>query len=282
MKIAVASGKGGTGKTLLSVALTKAIAGSVTLLDCDVEAPNCHLFFPNDSMQATEVTQLIPVVDADLCDSCGKCADFCQFNAIICLDEQPAMVFDELCHSCGGCEIVCPTGAINEQKVGIGALEFTPISAEKELITGRLNIGYSMSPAIILAVNREPILSDMVIIDAPPGTSCPFVATVSEADFTILITEPTPFGRHDLQLAVETMREIGKPFAVVINRSEQPINIISTYCTQQLIPVLLQIPASRHIAQCYSQGLSLLDADPSMEDRLINMVKQIKMRIDQQ
>jgi len=188
MRIAVASGKGGTGKTTLSIALTEAISGAVTLLDCDVEEPNCHLFFPIEPEQTIAVTVPIPVVDEDICDSCGKCAEICQFNAIICMDIDPAMVFSELCHSCGGCALVCETGAITEQEFIIGNIEKRAIAQDKMLISGRLNIGYSLTPTLIRAVNREQIENETIIIDAPPGTSCPFVSTVAESDFTILVT----------------------------------------------------------------------------------------------
>lgn len=276
MKIAVASGKGGTGKTTLSIALTKAITGPVALLDCDVEEPNCHLFFPVKIEKKEPVAVPIPVVDEDICDSCGKCNELCQFNAIICMDIDAAMVFPELCHSCGGCSLVCETGAIKEEECVIGSIEKRNISKDKKLISGRLNIGYSLAPTVIRALNKEKIESETIIVDAPPGTSCPFVATVSECDFTILVTEPTKFGLHDLSLAVATLREMKKPFAVVINRSEQVKNMISDYCLQEKITVLLQIPVSRKIAESYSRGGSLLDAMPEIQPQLLMMVKQIQ------
>ncbi|MGB5445255.1 MAG: ATP-binding protein [Psychromonas sp.] len=276
MKIAVASGKGGTGKTTLSIALTQAIDGKVTLLDCDVEAPNCHLFFAVEPVVTTPVTVLIPVVDEDICDSCGKCAEICQFNAIICMDIDPAMVFPELCHSCGGCALVCGTGAISEEQAIIGCIERRVIAPDKELISGRLNIGYSLAPTVIRAVNKQYTESEHIIIDAPPGTACPFVATVTESDFTILVTEPTKFGAHDLSLAVATLREMKKPFGVVINRSEQNENIITAYCQQENIPLLLQIAASRKIAEGYSRGESLLETMPSIKPQLLAMLEQIQ------
>ncbi|MCG6200511.1 P-loop NTPase [Psychromonas antarctica] len=279
MKIAVASGKGGTGKTTLSIALTQAISGKVTLLDCDVEEPNCHLFFPVELDETLPVTVLIPVVDEDLCNSCGKCAEMCQFNAIICMDIDPAMVFPALCHSCGGCALVCETGAISEEECVIGCIEKRTIAQDKTLISGRLNIGYSLAPTVIRAVNREQSDNQITIIDAPPGTACPFVATVSESDFTILVTEPTKFGLHDLSLAVATLREMKRHFGVVINRSEQAENMVTDYCQQENIPVLLQIPASRKIAESYSRGGSLLDVMPEMKLDLLAMLKQIQAMI---
>ena len=282
MKIVVASGKGGTGKTTLSVALAKTLEGPVTLLDCDVEEPNCHLFFENSTMESSPVTQLIPVVNTNLCDGCGKCSELCQFNAIISFAGADAMVFPELCHSCGGCIEVCPTSAITEKPFAIGTIETTPLS-DMALITGRLSIGHAMAPPIIKEVFKKvSTIEHTIIADAPPGTSCPFVTASKEADYVIFVTEPTPFGLHDLKLAVDTIREIGTPFGVVINRMEQPDNSITDYCCSETIDVLLQIPASRYVAECYSQGLTLIDALPDMREKLNKMLRRIAQQIKKQ
>ncbi len=278
MKIAVASGKGGTGKTTLSVALTKALTGPVALFDCDVEEPNCHLFFSGENKTEKSVSLAVPTVDGSLCIGCGKCAELCQFNAIVSFAGAKAMVFPELCHSCGGCEKVCPTKAIVELPFEIGTIERECIEPNKELLTGRLAIGHAMAPPIIKALYAEECTSETIIIDAPPGTSCPFVTTVAEADYAIFVTEPTPFGLHDLTLAVETVKEIGTPFGVVVNRMEQSRNSITDYCATEGIDLLLQIPSSRYIAECYSKGLSLVDAHSSMRETLREMVATIKQK----
>jgi len=279
MKIAVASGKGGTGKTTLSVAIAKAVHGSVALLDCDVEEPNCHLFFHRKPEAIGHVKVAVPVVNQSICTGCRKCAALCEFNAIVSFAGAPALVFPELCHSCGGCVLVCSEGAINEIPHEIGMIERMFFGEGKELITGRLNIGHAMAPPVIRAVNRELTDADLIVIDSPPGTSCPFVTSVKEADFAIFVTEPTPFGLHDLKLAVETVREIGTPFGVVINRMEQPDNRITEYCCKEGITVLLQIQSSRYIAETIAGGGSLLDADPTMGEKLRRMVSQIESTI---
>jgi MinD superfamily P-loop ATPase len=276
MKIAVASGKGGTGKTTLSVAITQAVRENITLIDCDVEEPNCHLFFPSEKSENSVVTLPVPTVDSEKCSGCGKCAELCQFNAIVSFAGAEAMVFPELCHACGGCVQICPTGAIIEKPFEIGSIERVAISVNAELITGKLAIGHAMAPPVIRAVNRESVNYDTVIIDAPPGTSCPFVTTVSEADYTIFVTEPTPFGLHDLKLAVETIREVGTPFGVVVNRMDQPDNRITDFCCAEEIPVLLQIPISRSVAEAYSNGGTLIDALPEYRGKLVKMIDSLR------
>lgn len=279
MKIAIASGKGGTGKTTLSVALTKVLNGSIALLDCDVEEPNCHLFFTGGNSFTKNVEISVPAVDSAACTGCGKCAELCQFNAIVSFAGAAAMVFPELCHSCGGCVKVCPYGAITEVPFKIGTIERREIGNRKLLVTGTLKIGHAMAPPVIRAVNRE-LSADTVIVDAPPGTSCPFVTTVAEADYAIFVTEPTPFGLHDLKLAVETILEIGTPFGVVVNRMEQSVNRITDYCEKTGIPVLLQIRSSRYIAELYSQGFSLAEALPEINEKLRQMVQRIRSEIE--
>lgn len=280
MKIAVASGKGGTGKTTLSVALAKAIQEPLALLDCDVEEPNCHLFFPGEESSVEVMSVPVPEVDGDRCVGCGKCTALCQFNAIVSFAGAGALVFPELCHSCCGCERVCPVGAVREVPFPIGEIRRREIGTGKELITGVLKIGHAMAPPLIRAVNRETLSAETVIIDAPPGTSCPFVTTVAEADYAIFVTEPTPFGLHDLKIAVETVREIGTPFGVVVNRMECPDNIITDFCCSEGVPVLMQIRSSRFIAECYSQGFSLVEALPEMGEKLRKMVGVIRESVE--
>ena len=280
IRVVIASGKGGTGKTTLSVAFAKSIEESVVLLDCDVEEPNCHIFFDNSDTVATPVQQLVPVVETDKCTGCGKCSDLCQFSAIISFAGADAMVFPDLCHSCGGCKLVCPTSAITEEPYKIGMIEDVKIGAKKALVSGRLDVGHAMSPPIIKEVLKYASKYEGVqIVDAPPGTSCPFVTTAKDSDYVIFVIEPTPFGANDLKIAVDTLREIGKPFGVIINRMEQPDNIITEYCCDEDIKVLAQIPQSRYVAECYSQGLSLVDAKPELKSKLRDVIALIKREV---
>lgn len=265
MKIAVASGKGGTGKTSLAVSLSRILSGTISLLDCDVEEPNCHLFFNQEKCNSQVIEVPVPVIDQNSCNGCGKCADLCQFNAIISLGGTKALVFHDLCHSCGGCSLICPESAISEKAQNIGNIQKTQISDSKTLYTGQLKIGRALAPPVIREVlKRIKDNEDYVIIDAPPGTSCSFVTTVKAADFTIFITEATPFGLHDLSLAVDTIKQLKVPFGVIVNRIQNPDNSVSDYCKKENIPLLMQIRESRKIAEYYSRGISMDQAEPDI------------------
>jgi len=275
--IAVASGKGGTGKTSLSVALFEVLPHGVTLLDCDVEEPNCALFFEErEKGSLTPVTKAVPKVDETLCTGCGTCSHFCQFNAIISLGGSTALVFPEMCHSCGGCTILCPTGAIEEVPVEVGSIQEDRLSGKKVLVTGSLEIGQAMAPPVIRQVlSGSKRIPGIRIIDAPPGTSCSFVTAVHGAHYVILVTEATPFGLHDLELAVAVVREMECPFGVVINRVRSFDNLITSYCLNQGIDVLLQIEEDRSIAEFYSQGKSMIHAKPQIKHSLLGMMSNI-------
>lgn len=257
MKLVVASGKGGTGKTTVSLCLALSADEPVRLLDCDVEEPNCRLFLKPQIRQREPVTLPVPVVDAAKCNGCGKCRQLCQFNAIA-LFKGKAAVFPELCHSCGGCAKVCPTGAIREVEREIGTVEHGT-SNGLAFVTGSLNVGQPLAPAVIRAVKRHANGTGVTILDSPPGTSCAMVATVRDADHVLLVTEPTPFGLHDLKLAVDTVRELERPFSVVINRADCGDNRVVEYCRVKNIPVRLQIPEDRRIAETYSRGEPVLN-----------------------
>ncbi len=273
MTIAVASGKGGTGKTTISVSLALADPGPVTLLDCDVEEPNAGIFLKQNSPVERPVTVLVPEIDKSLCNACGKCGSFCEFNAIVCIGTS-VMVFPELCHSCGGCALVCPQKAIREVPVEIGTLIESTVSRpgpgksifpSMRFIQGLLKIGNAMSPPVIRAVKNcgsgsGSAKDDLIIIDSPPGTSCPMVTSVTGADYVILVTEPTPFGLHDLNLAVKTIQKMGITFGVIINRSDSGDDRVVTYCGRENIRILLLIPEDRRIAEGYSNGLPLIAA----------------------
>jgi len=250
--IAVASGKGGTGKTTIAVNLAYALDREVQLLDCDVEEPNAQLFLNGALLSTEEVTIPIPQIDASLCNGCGECSRFCEYNAIVSYGTMP-LVFADMCHGCGGCMKVCPPQAIREVDHRIGVIE-TFSAGKITLIQGKLDIGAAMAPPLIRAVKRKMDNRIPILLDAPPGTSCPVITTLRGADFVALVTEPTPFGLNDLILAVETVREMDLPFGVIINRSGSGDARVNFYCADENIPILAEIPDDRKIAEAYSRG----------------------------
>lgn len=273
MNIAVASGKGGTGKTTLAVALALANKDRARLLDCDVEEPNCHLFLGEADSRTVPVKRPLPVVDLEKCDRCGKCASFCQFNALSVTPRAGAIVFSELCHSCGGCARICPQGAIHEEMAEVGSLTQGIGANGIELCTGRLAVGHAAAPGVIKAVQKSKPLRGLEyqIMDAPPGTACPFMTTVGQADFVILVSESTPFGLHDVKLAMQALKRIGKPFGVVVNRARDEDDRLERFCEHSRVPVLLRIPESREMAECYARAGTLLDVFPELERVLRTM-----------
>ncbi len=262
MILAIASGKGGTGKTTVAVNLALTAGSPVRLLDCDVEAPNAHLFLGGPAPEGEIVSLPVPVVDPERCDGCRECSRFCAYHAIAVPGGKP-LIFPELCHGCGGCILVCPRGALTEGRRRIGVVETRLVGAVR-LIQGRLDIGVAMAPPLIRAVKRAAEGADGagVIIDAPPGTSCPVVAALHGADAALLVTEPTPFGLHDLKLAVEMVRRLEIPFGVVINRMGVGDGRVHAFCALEGIPVLAEIPDDRRIAEAYSRGEPLVEALP--------------------
>jgi MinD superfamily P-loop ATPase len=260
MILGVASGKGGTGKTTVSVNLARVAGPDVRLLDCDVEEPNDHIFLRGEVLSEEIVTIPVPEVDESLCDGCGVCGSFCAYHAIVSFGTTP-IVFPEMCHGCGGCALVCPRNAIHEVDRRIGVV--TVIHSENTvLVQGRLDIGMAMAPPLVRAVKAHVRSESPVILDAPPGTSCPVVATLRGADAVLLVTEPTPFGLHDLSLAVDMVRELGMPFGVVVNRMGIGDDRVHVFCRQERIPILAEIPEDRRIAEAYSKGELIVDALP--------------------
>ena len=235
MKIAIASGKGGTGKTTVAVNLARVYDDNVFLADCDVEEPNAQLFLNGALLSTEEVTIPIPQIDASLCNGCGECSRFCEYNAIVSYGTMP-LVFADMCHGCGGCMKVCPPQAIREVDHRIGVIE-TFSAGKITLIQGKMDIGAAMAPPLIRAVKRKMDNRIPILLDAPPGTSCPVITTLRGADFVALVTEPTPFGLNDLILAVETVREMDLPFGVIINRSGSGDARVNSYCVDENIPI---------------------------------------------
>jgi MinD superfamily P-loop ATPase len=275
MNIVISSGKGGAGKTTVAVALALAADRKVVLVDCDAEEPNSHLFFKPSPAVSSPVERMLPRIDASECNYCGKCAEFCGFNAISAVRGSLPILFEDLCHSCGGCAIVCPQHAIREEAAVIGSIERRVISDSIDLITSRLKVGQSLvTPVIHAAFDYIPPGSELVIVDGPPGVSCPFVATMAHADFTLFVTEPTPFGLHDLKIAVEATRKTGVPFGVLINKSDADENMVSRYLIEEEIILLGQIPLSRKIAEGYSSGKTLIDSLPSIKETLKGVLDQ--------
>jgi MinD superfamily P-loop ATPase len=276
MILAVASGKGGTGKTTVSVNLAKVYGAGIQLLDCDVEEPNAHLFLEGVVRGSEVVAIPIPRVDETLCNGCGECGRFCEYHAIVSFGTVP-LVFPEMCHGCGGCAMVCPEKAIVEIDKRIGVVE-TIDAGSITLIQGRLDVGLPMAPPLIRAVKTR-LRSDVpAILDAPPGTSCPVIATLRGADFVLLVTEPTPFGLHDLTLAVDMIRELRIPCGVVVNRVGIGDDRVHAFCKEKDIPVLGEIPDDRRIAEAYSRGKLVVDALPEYRGSFEKLLESIAER----
>lgn len=279
MKLAISSGKGGTGKTTLATNLAvmaSRVGRSVAYLDCDVEEPNGALFLRPRVTETRPVRVSIPKVDLDKCNGCGQCGEICQYSAILSMDKQ-VLTFPELCHGCAGCWLVCPTGAITESHRQTGQLELG-MAGDVQCIGGLLNIGEAMSPPIIAAVKAAAPDVDLLVFDSPPGTSCPVIESVRESDFVLLVTEPTPFGLNDLKLAVEMVRAVGLPFAVVVNRANVGDDQTKLYCEQQQIDVLAEIPDDRRVAEAYSRGEIACDAIPEYRERYTNLLAELEKR----
>ena len=276
--IAIASGKGGTGKTTVAVHLAAWLAAqgrAVQYLDFDVEEPTGHLFLKPVIETTETASSPVPIVNADACIACGKCARVCEFNAIAMLKKP--LVFPELCHGCGACVLVCPAGAIRETPRAIGVVE-TSHARANAFAQGRLNIGEPMSPPLIRAVRAKRDPEAVALLDAPPGTSCPVVATVRGADFVVLVTEPTPFGLYDLSLAVDTLRPMDLPLGVVVNRADEDRRV-QDFCRGQNIPLLAELPDDRRVAETYARGELLFERLPEWRGFFDMLWKQIEARL---
>ncbi|SDO73895.1 P-loop NTPase [Desulforhopalus singaporensis] len=278
MIISVASGKGGTGKTTVATSLALALAPDVdvTFLDCDVEEPNAHLFLNPALTGEQPVTTFVPEINEERCSLCRKCADICRFSALAAAGKK-LLVFPELCHGCEGCLEVCPENAISAGSRSLGVIESGRIG-KMHFHSGRLRIGEAMAPPLIRQVRKWENQSEITIIDAPPGTSCPVISAMKNSDFVLMVTEPTPFGLHDLRLAVEAVGMLGIDAGLVVNRADIGDDRVRRYAEDKKIPILLQIPFDREIAQSYSQGRTIVERYPDWADKFKGLYRDI-MRI---
>jgi MinD superfamily P-loop ATPase len=270
--LAVASGKGGTGKTTVAVSLARAAAAPVQLLDCDVEEPNDRLFFDVRSRTSHEVALPVPEADAAACDGCGDCSRFCRFHAIVTL-QGPPLVFPELCHGCGGCVRVCPKRALREVPRRIGVVDLLdagPVS----LVEGRLDVGAALTPPLIRAVKQHLDPDALAILDGPPGRACAAIETLRGADVALFVTEPTPFGLADLEQALAVARTLGIPSGVVVNRAGIGDGQVRDLCRRDGVPILAELPDDRRIAEAGSKGLALLDAAPELRGAFLGLLEE--------
>ena len=285
MKIAIASGKGGTGKTTVSVNLLYFInrfyRPEVQLVDCDVEEPNDVIFFPKATKtEEKEVFQLIPKIDTTKCTFCHKCADWCEFNAVSIVQRLDfAKVNNDLCHSCGACLVACNFGAITEIKQPLGTISYYNTNIGKGLTEGKLKIGSAMQTLLIKQVKKNTRNSaEITIYDAPPGTSCPVVETVSDADFVVLVTEPTPFGLHDLKITIELLKDLQKPFGVIVNKAELGSNDVYHFLETNKIQLLGKIPFIRDYAAEYAVGNLLSNIPKSVESAYHEITEKLMLK----
>ena len=276
MRIAVASGKGGTGKTTVATNLAVVCAEEghrVSYADCDVEEPNGHLFLPPESEDRSEVSVMVPVIPDSVCSLCGICAAACEFNALAVMGTK-VLLFPSLCHSCGACVTLCPERALDEGTRPIGFIRSGRVR-ELSFIGGSLEVGEAQAPPMIRAIKRRLPADELVIVDAPPGTSCPVVEAIRDTDYVVLVTEPTPFGLNDLQLAVGMLRELELPFGVIINRCDIGDSLVWEYCERESIRILLELPFQRRIAEAYATGLLAIDENQGLRAKMLSVYQSI-------
>ena len=285
MKIAIASGKGGTGKTLVATNLAHIAAKKmkVNLYDLDVEEPNSHLFINTTPISSEDVKMMIPVVDEEVCNNCGVCSKVCEYHAIISLADN-VLVFPELCHSCYGCLEMCPEGAISEGFKSIGQIEYSE-SENLRLTTGKLKISESATAALISKTKKNnEFPSEINIYDSPPGSSCPVIEAIKDMDYIILVGEPTPFGLHDLDLVAQTVKQLGKSCGVIVNKAVEENSLLEDYCNKNNIEIIGKINHRMDIAQSYAKSELISEAINGMDiifdnmlDRILNTVSEVQV-----
>lgn len=274
MKVAIASGKGGTGKTLISTNLSYLLAeqglDSVTYIDCDVEAPNGHLFLQPREVKRLRFSLPIPLIDQGRCSGCGACQQLCAFNAIVAIGPGEVLLFPELCHACGGCQRICPEEAISERPCETGSLLWGRAGPNGNLgyLGGRLDVGQPRAAPLIEALVSRPLDSDVVVVDAPPGTSCNAVAALRGADHVVLVTEPTPFGLHDLRLAVAVCQTLDIPHSAIINRADLGDDEVVSYLRREGIPIVAELPFDRALSDAYAKGRMGVENSPHLRKTL--------------
>lgn len=274
MKIAIASGKGGTGKTTVALGFAASFDQSVTYADCDVEEPNAHLFLKPKISDSQSAYSFIPLVDERKCSLCGECENICSFSAIIIMGKK-VVTYPEMCHGCRGCELVCPEKAISPGKRELGSI-IKGKSGNISLIYGNLRVGEAMSPPLIKQLKeRFDASEEIIILDSPPGASCPMVSTVRDADFVVLVTEPTPFGINDLSIAFEALKQMGRPCGLVINRSVPESRMAHDFAEKNDLPVLLEIPDDRKIAEGYSRGMLITQIRPDLKASFKELLEKV-------
>lgn len=283
MKISVASGKGGTGKTLVATNMAATLASldesGVTIADCDVEEPNSHLFFPKKTIIERKDCQVtVPVIDEGRCSHCGKCSDVCAYHALAVL-KKDVLLFAELCHGCGACAIVCPENAISDGSRTIGEI-IRARSNGLEMVWGELATGEARSTPLIRAVKDEAE-NKMVIVDCPPGTSCALVESVRGTDFCLLVTEPTPFGLYDLKIAVKVLRKMKIPHGVLVNKCGTGDERVYSYLKEENIPLLMEIPLDRRIAEIYSRGMLFAEEMPEWKAQFKDLARKIENMVEE-
>jgi len=274
MIITVASGKGGTGKTLIATSLALALEENVQFLDCDVEEPNAHIFLKPKIMKTEKVFVLVPEVDYSKCNFCGQCAKVCEFNALVVASDK-VLVFPQLCHSCGACSTLCPKQAIKEVPREIGEIIIGQ-SGKIDFFSGLLNIGEAKPVPLISSVKENVDSQKTVIIDASPGTSCPMVEALKGSDYCILVTEATPFGLADLKLAVATVKKMGIRAGIVVNKDHRDFTEVDKFCREAHLPILLKILEDIKIAQGYSIGRPLVEIIPEYKNEFKKLFERIK------
>ncbi len=279
IKIAIASGKGGTGKTLVSTNLFYVVQQhnyQTILVDCDAEEPNDMVFFKGNNVKSVEVNQKVPVIDENKCTFCGRCHEYCNYNAIFILPPTKIIkIIEDLCHGCGACSVACKDDAIREKDVSLGTVSCFSITEKSAIVEARMKVGVLSPVSVIQEAIKEAGNNGIILLDSPPGTSCPFIQTVARADYVILVTEPTPFGLSDLKQSVETLKTMNKTCGVIINRAGLGDNAVYNYLKHEHIPLLMEIPFDKAIASYYSKGEVVIKNNQQLQHQFISMFNSI-------